>query len=435
MSNFRTIKQIIRNALDVAFMPFQVGCDQNSSRYQKLESLIPPYTLPDPLVMVDGRYVKNVRMWFEQRRPEILELFKNNVFGQTPSQTFPMSYTVTSVNDHVLYGIGSRKEVKIGLVEKMDAPTMALLIYLPNNAKKRGKKVPLFLGLNFYGNHTIHKDTAITITRNWIPNDSVTRGRTPDMLRGIQSSSWPIEFILRHGYGLATVYCGDIVPDRNNTFDQCIIKWLPEHETGNPLGDSWGAIGGWAWGLSRAMDYLERDTYIDSNKIIVIGHSRLGKAALWAGAQDKRFAMVISNESGCGGAALFRRKLGETVAQINSSYPHWFCDNFKHYNDKESDLPIDQHELIGLIAPRPVYVASAQLDLHADPMGEFLAAKNANPVYRLLGTVGLPADVLPPINRPVMGNIGYHIRKGYHGITSFDWAQFIMFANMHFINR
>lgn len=160
MSNFRTIKQIIRNALDVALMPFQVGCDQN----QKLESLIPPYTLPDPLVMVDGRYVKNVRMWFEQRRPEILELFKNNVFGQTPSQTFPMSYTVTSVNDHVLYGIGSLKEVKIGLAEKMDAPTMALLIYLPNNAKKHRKKVPLFLGLNFYGNHTIHKDTAITIT-------------------------------------------------------------------------------------------------------------------------------------------------------------------------------------------------------------------------------------------------------------------------------
>jgi hypothetical protein len=324
--------------------------------------------------------------------------------------------------------------VQIGLAEKMDDPTMALLLYLPNNVKKQGRKVPLFLGLNFFGNHTVHKDPAISITRNWIPNDSMTKGRAPDMLRGIQSSSWPVEFILRHGYGLATVYCGDIVPDRNDALDLGILRWFREHEAGKPLGDSWGAIGGWAWGLSRAMDYLERDTDLDSNKIVVMGHSRLGKAALWAGAQDKRFAMVISNESGCGGAALARRKLGETVAQINSSFPYWFCDNFKRYNDMEDDLPIDQHELISLIAPHPVYVASAQLDLHADPMGEFLAAKNANPVYRLLGTIGLPSEVLPAINVPVMGTIGYHIRKGRHGITLFDWAQFITFTNMHFMN-
>ena len=398
----------------------------------KDEKLVPAYTLPDPLKTESGKVVRTKKVWEKKRRTEVLRLFEEHVYGKTPSKKVPIRFVQTSIDSNALNGKAIRKEVTLFFGEKGER-SMDLLLYLPRGLKR---PVPVFLGLNFAGNQVVHGDPGITITKNWVRDGgepAIIDHRATEASRGTQGNDWPVEMILAKGYGLATAFCGDIQPDRVGSFEEGVHALFFNKGQNRPLAKEWGAIGAWAWGLSRAMDYLETDKLVNSEQVAVIGHSRLGKAALWAGAQDKRFALVVSNNSGEGGAAITRRKFGETIEIITKSFPYWFCPNFSLYAKREEALPVDFHELISLIAPRGVYVASASEDWWADPKGEYLSAYHATPVYKLYDEVGLTNSEPPSLNFPVGdGKIGYHVRKGGHTMTPYDWEQYLNFADRIF---
>lgn len=392
------------------------------------ESKVPEYTLPELLKTEDGRAISNAEEWSNIRRPEVLKLFEDHVFGKSPGKPDNMSFEVTKSLPEALGGKVRLKEVRIKYFDGKEGAFIDLLIILP---KKSAGKVPVFLMCNFGGNHRIHPSKEISLTASWMSKSrgGDGKGKATEESRGIKERSYSIDEIVNSGYGLVTYHAADVDPDRNN-FKDGIHPYYYKEGQKNPTPAEWGTIAAWAWGLSRAMDYLETDSDIDTSKVSVLGHSRLGKTALWAGAVDQRFALVISNNSGCGGAALSRRRFGETVARINKSFPFWFNDNFNKYSNNEDELPIDQHMLLALAAPRPVYVASATEDRWADPKGEFLSAKHSQEVYKLFGYESVLAK-WPERDSPVMGRVGYHLRNGKHTVTKYDWQQFIKFADMH----
>lgn len=398
------------------------------------ETKVPPYTLPDPLVMAEGTAVRDIATWRTKRRPELLEIFAREVYGRTPAgRPVAVRAEVTSVDHAALGGKATRKEVTLWFTGKTDGPRMHLLIYSPNGVKAP----PVFLGLNFFGNHTVLADPGITLARPHVVYEverycpaAPQPEKKPDQ-RGAHADKWQVEAVIARGYATATAWCNDLAPDRADGLAAAgsVSALMGTGGAEERAGDAWGAMGVWAWGLSRALDYLETDAGLDAKRVAVHGFSRLGKAAVWAAAQDERFALLISNESGCGGAALSKRIYGETVGIINQKFPHWFAKNFRRYDDNEAALPVDQHELLALIAPRPLYVASAEGDQWSDPRGEFLGAQGAEPVYALFGKKGLGVSAMPALDTPVGDTIRYHNRTGKHDMTAYDWAQYLDFAD------
>jgi hypothetical protein len=393
------------------------------------EDKVPDFELPPLLRTENGKNISSTKEWEELRRPEILALFESQVYGKIPANEVSVTFKLLEYSRVALNGKAVRKQVALIFSGESGSHEVNLLLYLPKNTNG---PVPVFLGYNFYGNHTIFPDPAILISDCWVenvPNYNIFNHQADSRSRGVRTYRWPVIRLLERGYGIAVMCYHDIDPDYDDGFRNGIHEQFYQ-EGQMPQKDEWGSISTWAYGLSKAMDYFEIDPEVDQSRVAMIGHSRLGKTSLWAGARDNRFALVISNESGCGGAALSRRKFGETVERINTSFPHWFCDNFNQYNDHEDALPVDQHELIALIAPRPVYIASAEGDEWADPRGEFLSGYDAGEVYQLYGLKGIGTEKMPAVNTPIKtGYVGYHIRSGDHDLTYYDWEQFMDFAD------
>lgn len=391
------------------------------------EAEVPDYTLPELLITKKGEKIETFSEWRNIRRPEILELFASEVYGEYPNNEYTIRFEERLLTGNYLNGKAVVKEI-VAVIETSNGSGSFRILYVFPSGKKN---VPVFAALNFDGNHTIDTLSSITVPDAWIPNNesrNIKNNRPNGESRGFKASRWPLASIIEHGYGLATVYYGEFDPDFDDGFEN---GFHPLFATGEKRDKhSAGSISMWAKGMSFIADYLVQDTVADPTRIIAFGHSRLGKTALWAGANEERFAAVISNNSGCGGAALSRREYGETVNRINTVFPHWFAGQFKKYNKKVNRLPVDQHMLLALMAPRPVYVASAADDQWADPNGEFLSLKEALPAYSLSsGAEIVFPDQLPALNKPIHQKAGYHIRTGKHDVTNFDWLMYMTWAD------
>lgn len=415
-----------------------VGEDYAEAQQKKAnydESQIAPYTLPDLLKTADGKTVSSSDEWNQKRRPEILALFEQHVYGKTPAPSTwgKVDFKVTGVRKDALGGKATRKFIHISLPEHPAWKGMDVMLHTPNGL---GKPAPCFVGPSFGGNHAVSTEKDVPLSTRWMrPNKEkfIVDNRATEESRGNESSRWPLEMIIARGCAVATYYYGDIEPDHADGWKEGLRAALSKEGANTEWKDGeWGAIGAWSWGLQRIADYLETDADVNAKQLAVIGHSRLGKTSLWTGAQDQRFGVVISNNSGEGGAATMRRNFGETTAIITKAFPHWFTRTYASYGNNAAACPIDKHMLIALAAPRAIYIASAVEDEWADPKGEFLSGLNAEPAFALFGKKGYGVAEQPAIDTPVGDSIAYHVRTGKHDVTDYDWEQYLKFVKRHF---
>jgi hypothetical protein len=392
------------------------------------DALAGTYTLPDPLMLANGKRVKDVKTWINQRRPQIIRMFEENEYGRAPGRPKGMSFDVFDKGTPALDGKAFRKQVTIYFSADKSGPKVGLLIYLPAEAKK---PVPLLLNLSFGPNSSAVADPGIKPGEIW----SQDRKRVPAPARrggpGGGTPDSPVTDYLSRGFGWATMNYSDIDPDFSGGVGLGVRSLYLKPGQTEPAPDEWGSIAAWAWGMSRAMDYLETDKAVDAKRVAILGVSRLGKTVMWAGARDTRFAMVIASCSGEGGAAISRRAFGETIGHMNANFAYQFCANYQKYGKHVDQLPVDAHELVALIAPRPVLLQTGDKDLWSDPKGEFLAAVAAEPVYKLLGKQGLGTDQWPVAGQPILHDIGYYMHAGGHGSMPSDRPIFLKFMEMY----
>lgn len=376
------------------------------------EGKVPHYDLPPLLVTAEGKRITTAEQWMNKRRPQILSLFGNLVYGCVPEPPSPIEtqFTVLKTDPDFMGGKATRKDVQIRFSNDRGRAEMLILIFVPNQASK---PAPAFMKHSF-------NDTK--------SHDFEAHPHQPGRLR----NGWPLGEFFDRGYGFVAVYQQDLVGHNEVEFLNSIHRLFYRKGQSFPKANEWGVLSAVAWGGMRAMDYLETDDDIDQTRVAIMGHSKMGKATLWTAAQDQRFAMAISAQSGCAGAALWRRRSGETLEKMVTRFPYWLCRNAWKFVNQEDDLPVDQHMLLACIAPRPVYVHSGLDDTWADGRGEFLSAYHASEVYRLLGKKGLTSESLPPLGEAIVASdVGYHMRPGGHSITMYDWQRFLDFADYH----
>ncbi|MCP4641539.1 MAG: acetylxylan esterase [bacterium] len=377
------------------------------------EDKVPHYDLPPLLVTAEGAALTTPEAWMTVRRPQILSLFANTVYGHIPVPETPIKteYEVIEVVDDFMDGKATRLKVEIRFQNEAGKDAMTIAVFVPNKAKGPAPAVM----------HLTHDNP---------------RSRAYDASRarkGKLHNGWPVGLMIDRGYAVVAANVGELMQHNEIEFLKSIHRLYFKTGQSFPKAHEWGVLTAIGWGAMRTLDYLETLDSVDHERVALFGHSMLGKSALWAAAQDQRFGMVVSAQSGCGGAALWRRRSGETMEKMVTRFPYWLCRNAWKFAGREDDLPVDQHMLLALIAPRPLYVFSGVEDRWADPRGEYLGAYHASEVYRLLGKTGLSKETSPPIGEAIIeSDVGYHVRKGGHSVEQYDWERILDFADYHF---
>jgi (4-O-methyl)-D-glucuronate---lignin esterase len=395
------------------------------AQFSRVADLPTSHALPDPLILMNGQRVTTREEWIKQRRPELKALFQHYMYGEMPAAPAKVESKLAREDRNAFGGKATLREVTLSFGPP-DTPPVHLLLVVPNG---RTEPPPVFLGMNFCGNHALVVDPAVRLPTVWMYEKypGVKSNRATDAGRGTQIDTWALEQSIDRGYAVATFYCGDVDPDRPEVREGIQPHLRKPGQTAGP--HDWGTIAAWSWGLQRAVDYLVTQKELDGRRIAVVGHSRLGKAAMLAGAFDERIALTIPLQAGCGGTAPSRGTVGESVQRINDHFPHWFDGAFKEFNNQPDKLPFDQHCLVALAAPRPVLFANAVQDEWANPAGQFEVLRAADPVYRFLGAGGLDAERMPEPGRLVDSMLGYYIRPGVHSMTRGDWKVFLDYAD------